>query len=152
MAMTETLCWNCGRACAHTCPWAESGIPVETTIILFAALTSMLTFVSSINQSKSIYIGDDYDLLITLPLKKSHIVASKIITLYTIELLFSLAILIPNGIMLMVLAHDAVLMLISFMLAFLIPVVPIAIAALISLGLTLLTARFKHGNFINIIF
>ena len=29
MAMIETLCWTCGRACSHDCPWAESGKPVQ---------------------------------------------------------------------------------------------------------------------------
>jgi len=29
MAMIETLCWICGRACSHDCPWAESGKPVQ---------------------------------------------------------------------------------------------------------------------------
>ena len=29
MAMMETLCWNCAKACGHECPWAERFEPVQ---------------------------------------------------------------------------------------------------------------------------
>lgn len=129
----------------------EEHMPVLNSVIVFAGLAGMLTFFSAINQSKSVYIGDDYDLLITLPLKKSHIIISKIFTLYLIELLFSALIMIPNGIAIIVITGNVEIMFISFLLAFMIPIVPIAVASIISLGLTLLTARFKYGNIISII-
>lgn len=105
-------------------------------------------FISSINQARGIYIGRDYDLLISLPIKKSDIVFSKIITLYVIELLFSLGLLVPNGIMVVSLTGDVITMLLAFLLAFFVPIIPLVIASIISLFVTLLTARFKYGNII----
>ena len=97
------------------------------------------------------YIGDDYELLTTLPIKKKDIVMSKVITLYAIELAFSLVILIPNAIVLLIMVKDPVLFLIGLLVAFTIPIVPIAIAMLISLVVTMLTARFKSANLVFII-
>ena len=130
----------------------EADSPLENGVLLFAGLASMLTFVSSINQARSIYIGDDYDLLTTLPIRKSDIIASKIFNLYFVELLFSLMLLIPNGIVIVILSQNVGLMFISFLLAIIIPILPIAVASLLSLLITMATARFKYGNFISFIF
>ena len=126
-------------------------VPYINLVLLFAGLASLLTFISSINQSKSIYIGSDYDLLITLPIRKRDIIISKISILYLLELLFSSIVLIPTGICLFIFTNETILGLISFLLAVLIPIFPVAVASLISLGLTLMTARFKYGNIITAI-
>ena len=130
----------------------EGGGKLEIGVLLFASFASMLIFVSSIHQTRSIFIGDDYDLLATLPIKKRDIIASKILNLYIVELLFSLVFLVPNGIVVVVLSGNVGLMLISFMLSIIIPIVPIAIASLLSLLITMMTARFKYGNFLSILF
>ena len=130
----------------------EADSPLENGVLLFASFASLMTFVSSVNQSRSIYIGEDYDLLASLPLKRSHIIASKIFNLYLVELLFSFIFLIPNGIVVVILSGNVGLMFISFLLAIIIPIVPIAMAALLSLLITVATARFKYGNFISFIF
>lgn len=128
----------------------ESEKDLSVSVALFAGLASMLIFVSSINQARGIYIGDDYDMLAALPIRKRDIVASKIIVFYAIEVTFSSIVLIPHAILLIAYGGELILGLMTILLAFFIPIVPIAIASLLSLALTMITARFRYGNFITI--
>ena len=123
----------------------------SAAVILFAGLSSLLVFMSAMSQARGIYIGDDYDLLTTLPLRKRDIVASKILTMYAVELSFSLVVMIPHGIVHIILMGNVYLFLISLLLGFLAPIVPIAIAILISLLVTLATSRFKAANMVSTI-
>ena len=124
-------------------------LPLEIGIKIFASLASMMTFVSSVNHSKSIYIGEDYDLLITLPLKKRDIISSKLFAFYMTELLFSAITMIPCGIVIIILTQNVKFMLLAFLLAFFIPIVPLTIASIFSLLVTMLVARFRHANIIS---
>ena len=133
-------------------PFVKYGINTEIAMSIFAGIASLLIFMSCLSQSRGIYIGEDYDMLSSLPIKKSHIVTSKIFTMYAIELSFALIIMIPHGIMQMAIGHNLSGMLVSFLLAFTLPIVPIAIAILISLLITIATARFKYANFIFVAF
>ena len=130
----------------------DGGLPIENGILLFASFASMMIFISSINQARSIYIGDDYELLASLPIKKRDIISSKIFNLYIVEFLFSMVFMVPNGIIIVAFSHNVGLMMISFMLAIVVPIVPIAIASLLSLLITMATARFKYGNIISFVF
>ena len=132
-------------------PFTSEGLDSTPAVAIFAGVASLLTFMTTMSQARGIYIGEDYDLLTTLPIKKSHIVGSKIISLYAIELIFSIVIMIPHGIVQIILAHNVSLLLISILLAFTLPIVPIAIAIIASLLVTLATARFKAANFIFVI-
>ena len=117
----------------------------------FAGVVSMFIFMSSMSQARTIYIGDDYDFLTALPIRKRDIVASKVLSLYAIELVFSILIMIPHGIVMLVYAHNLTCFWISLILAFTLPIVPIAIAAFISLLVAMATARFKSANLIFVI-
>lgn len=128
--------------------YKEAGLDPSPSVGFFAGVVSLFIFMSSMSQARSIYIGEDYDMLTTLPIRKRDIVASKVITLYAIELAFSLAIMVPYGIMMIILANNLTSFWISLLLAFTLPIVPIAIAALISLLVAMATARFKSANII----
>ena len=129
-------------------PFMKIGVDTTMAVTFFAGLVSMLGFMSTLNQVRGIYIGDDYDMLSSMPIRKRDIVASKVFTLYVIELSFSLLILIPHGVMQIVLAGNVPAFFISLLLAFTLPIVPIAIAMLISFVVTVATARFKYANYI----
>ena len=129
-------------------PYISTDSDPTPAISLFAGLASMLTFMTTMNQARSIYTGDDYDMLNALPIKKRDIVSSKIISMYIFELLFSLIIMVPHGIVMIILTKNVSLLLISFLLAFTLPIVPIAFAVLLSILVTMLTARFKSANMV----
>ena len=132
-------------------PYTKSGVDPSPAITLFAGVASTFVFMTSLSQARSIYIGDDYDLLCSLPIKKRDIVASKILTLYIIELGFSCLVMIPHGIVMIILAHNISCFLIALLLAFTLPMVPIAFALLLSLFVTMATARFKSANLVFVV-
>lgn len=116
-------------------------------INLFAGMTSVFIFMSAMKQARGIYVGDDYDLLVTLPIRKRDIVTSKLINMFLVDFIFSILIMVPHGVMMLLMVKDFSLFLICLLLAFSLPLVPIAIAIIISLLMTMLTARFKAANF-----
>ena len=132
-------------------PFVKSEIDPAPAIGLFAGVTSMFIFMTSLSQARTIYIGEDYDMLSALPLRKRDIVASKIISIYTLELMFSIIIMVPHGIMMIILAHSVPYFLISLLLAVTLPIVPITIAVFLSLFITMATARFKSANIVFVI-
>ena len=132
-------------------PFKNQGIDPSAAVSIFAGVAALLTFMTTMSQARSIYIGDDYDLLTTLPIRKRDIVISKISTMYGMELLFSMIIMVPHAIVHLIMGSDISLFLISILLAFTLPIVPIAVAVLLSLLVTMATAKFKFGNIISTI-
>lgn len=132
-------------------PFKNQGISPSVAVSLFAGIAALLIFMTTMSQARSIYIGDDYDLLTVLPIRKRDIVISKISTMYGIELTFSMVIMIPHGIIHIIMGSDISLFFYSLLLAFTLPIVPIAIALLLSLLVTMGTAKFKYGNIISTI-
>ena len=131
-----------------TIPFTSLNVDPSPAISMFAGITSLLIFMTTMSQARSIYIGEDYDLLSTLPIRKRDIVASKIISIYVVEFLFSFTLMVPHGIVLLLVTHEVSLFLIAILLAFTLPIVPIALSALLSLLITILTAKFKSANLV----
>lgn len=127
-------------------PFIQSESDPSPVLGLFAGIASTFIFMSTMSQARGIYIGEDYDLLSAMPIRKRDIVGAKIVSLYAVEWIFSAIIMIPHAVMLAALAHNVTLSLIALLLAFALPIVPIAIAVFISLLVTMATARFKSAN------
>lgn len=139
---------SCGYSYLIINPYVKFGLDTTSAVTFFVGIVSMLIFMSTMSQVRGIYIGEDYDVLSAMPIKKRDIVASKIIALYAVELSFSLLILIPHGVMQIILANNLSCFFISLLLAFTLPIVPLAMAVLISFIITVSTARFKGANYI----
>lgn len=131
--------------------YIKAGIDSAAAINFFAGISCSFIFMSTISQARGIYIGEDYDMLAAMPIRKRDVVASKIITLYLVELLFSVLVLLPHGIMQIALANNLPAFFIALLVAFTLPIVPIAIAVLVSLLVTMATARFKSANIVFVV-
>src|SRR5574344_212416 len=107
-------------------------LPVGFTLV---STYILIMTISKVN--KTLFASKDYSILLSLPIKKSTIIASKIIAIYLAYFK------ITNGFMF----HFNFI--ISF---FFIPLVPTVIGSLIGTILTALSSRFKYKNLINIIF
>ncbi len=129
-------------------PFTQYGLDSKGAISFFAGIVSMLTFISTMNQARSIYIGEDYNMLSSMPIRKKDIVASKILSLFCIELVFSTLIMIPHGVMQIILAHNIEAFLICLLLTITLPIVPLIISIFLTMLITLLTARFKYANYV----
>ncbi len=120
-------------------------------VIFFAAFASVLTFSTSLFKIKGIFLGKDYDMLSAMPIKKSHILGSKLFSLYIVELLYTAIIMIPNAIVILIYYQNILASLTALLLMFFLPAVPMVIALLFSLFVTLVADRYKFGNVINVI-
>lgn len=126
----------------------EAHASLKGIVVLFGAFTSMAIMSTTMHQARGIYISEDYDLLITLPLKKSYIIISKLISLFAFELLFSMALLIPSGIVLAIMSHKVIFFLVDLSLVIFVPILPLAVASIVSLLLTMATAKFRYANIV----
>lgn len=115
---------------------------------LFMALSSILVLMTTIFKVKGTIFGfRDYDMVMSLPVKNSEIVASRLILLYSINLVFSIMIMLPVMIAYGIIARPGLLFYIFTIISvFLIPLLPIIIASILGTVITYAAMRFKYSN------
>lgn len=129
----------------------EAGTNLVYSTMFMGGFASLMTFTTSVFKVKSIFVGKDYELLRSMPIKKTTIIAAKIINLYLIELLYSAIIMLPNMVINLCLTGDFTYLITGLLATILIPALPMVIACLFSLFITLVADRYKFGNVINFI-
>lgn len=129
----------------------DLGIPMYFSSIFFAAITALLCFTTSVFKCKSIFLGKDYEMLSSMPIKHSTIIAAKILNLYIIELLYSAIILIPNTVITTMFSGDISFILTGIIITVFTPALPMIISCLFALFMTLFADRFRFGNVITFI-
>ena len=114
----------------------------------FMAVTCMITLFTSIYKVNGILFGfKDYDILMSLPVKTSVIVASRLMLLYIINLVFTLGLLLPNFVVYAILAKpEPLFYMFALIGVFLVPLVPMILASIIGVIVAFLSSRFKHSN------
>lgn len=123
-------------------------IYLQIVLVLSGLLTLFMT-VLRVNQS--IYQTKDYELLESLPISKTKIVASKICSIYIYDLATTLIMVLPAIAFYLIFQGDIVVALLALLYTFLVSFIPLAIAVLIGFLFTLLTAKFKYRNLLTII-
>ena len=115
---------------------------------LFMAVTSIIVLFTTIFKVKGTIFGfKDYDMIMSLPVKHSEVVASRLILLYSINLVFSIMIMLPMMVAYGILASPEFLYYIfSIISVFLIPLLPIIIASILGTIITYAAMRFRYSN------
>ena len=116
--------------------------------IVMVGLASMLILTTSVARVKSLFIGNDYDMLASMPLTKREIIASKVITFYITELIFSAIIMIPNIIINVILWNDFTFIPIGIIIMFLLPALPVVISCFVGTLIAIFAEKSKFGNII----
>ena len=103
---------------------------IEIMPSLFMALTSMAVLFTTIYKVKGTLFGfEDYDMVMSLPISTGKIVASRIILLYSINLVFVLIVIIPMMVAYGILVRPSVgFYIFNVLTVFFIPLIPIIIA------------------------
>lgn len=124
---------------------------LPTLVMVFSVI---LMFLTSIQKVKGILFDfKDYDLIMSLPVKYTNIVISRLFLLYIYNILFSLLIGIPGMIVYGILGSPSILFFItSFLLIFIIPLIPIVLSSFIGLIIAIFSQKFKFSNLVNMIF
>ena len=131
-------------------------IPSEDLFIFFIALLQLISIITCVIQASNVlYTSKDNALLLTYPVKHIYVFVSKIIVLYILELIKSLILTLPlfmayativSGII------NANYVISAILYAIFLPLMPVMIAAIISIPFVFLTKVFKRASWIKGIF
>lgn len=126
---------------------------LEAIPAMWMAITCILTLFTTIYKVKgTLFQFSDYDMVMSLPVSTSGIVASRIAVLYLYDLVFSLIILLPGNIVYGIYANAGVgFYLISTILTFFVPLIPILLGTILGLVVTMASSRFRHSNLLTIV-
>ncbi len=115
---------------------------------LTIALTSLITLLFSLLYGcSSLFAMKDYDLVMSMPVTKRDILISRLLCSYIANLAFALGVTLPCLVVLFAMdGFSAAVLAVTLVGAVFAPLVPMAIATLISALLTALTAGFKYKN------
>lgn len=125
----------------------------ELLLAIMMAVTSLIGFFTTIYKASGVlFSSKDYDLVMSLPIKTSHVVASRVVQLYVLNLLFSLMVMIPAGTVYAIKVNPGALYYLYFILTLLfIPLVPIIAATIIGALISFISSRFKGSRIISLI-
>lgn len=110
--------------------------------------TSIIILVLTIFKTNGILFGfKDYDMLMSLPVKTSSIVKSRFLMVYTLNLMVTLLITIPMGIVYSLSTVNSHIALLMMAMSFLVvPLIPMVVAFFIGAFIIFVASRFKHSN------
>ncbi len=125
---------------------------LETIPAMWMALTCFMTLFTTMFKVKgTLFQFSDYDMIMSMPVSTTGIVASRIIVLYLYNIIFTFIIVLPGNIVYGVFAGaGASFYFLSTLLAFFIPLVPILFGTLLGLMITIVSSKFKYKNFVTI--
>ena len=118
----------------------------DYAMYMIAFLGLVMTLIGGLSMALgALYEFKDYDFLMSLPLSKRVIVASKLVAFYLVELVYAAFIMLPAviifGIRYMM---DPIFYVMGVAGVFFFPMVPMVLACLLALAIRMLTAGKKH--------
>lgn len=120
---------------------------------LMMSVTSLVILVTSIFKGSGTLFGfKDYDTVMSLPISVRTVVASRILMLYSMNVLFTLVIMVPAGIVYgLMLSPTAAFYPIFFITLLCIPLIPIIISTILSSLVSIVSARFRRTSVVSLI-
>ena len=125
----------------------------EAVMPLIMAVSSVFIIMTTIFKANGfLFASKDDDLLMSLPIQTKDIILSRFVSLYLFEAAITALMVIPSLIVWLVcLGFDAAVFIKGLFSVLFIPMIPLAIAALIGIVITYISARFKYKNLVMII-
>ena len=121
------------------------GKPLYALAMLFSVCSLYIFFANIVKIKNVLFDFKDYDLLMSLPISRNMILASKIVSLYIVNLIYTIVIMIPGYIAYINyinLPHDWLF----FILLPTIPIIPILISSIIGIIISWITSLFSNKN------
>ena len=117
---------------------------------LMMTVSSLMVLVTTIYKAGSILFSfRDYDLVMALPVSQGSVVASRILILYLMNLLFTLVVMVPMLAAYTLAAHPGAMFYLVFFLTLLfIPMLPVVLASVIGVLVSMISARFKYKSLV----
>ena len=126
---------------------------IDILTSLMIAITSVMILLTTIFKIKGTIFGfRDYDMVMSLPVSTGGIVASRIILLYLLNMVFVVIVILPMMIAYGILVNPSpIFYIMGFLTMFFIPMVPVVLASIIGTLITYLASRFRYRNFVTIV-
>lgn len=121
---------------------------------LMMAVTCLVILLTTTFQIKGTIFGfKDYDMVMSLPISTAGIVASRIIILYAVNIIFVAVLMLPMMLAYGILVNpNPMFYLYGIVSMFILPLVPIILASFIGTVIAYIASRFRFSNLLNIIF
>ncbi len=131
---------------------AFDALSVLPTLVVTAS--SLLTLFQSVTYTKAlIFLPKDHDMLFSLPIKGTTIVEAKLMTLYVLDLISTMAFLLPCAVCYTVFGGLDLYFLVSFfIMSFFVPLIPLLVAAMFSALVSLIASRFRRAKLAGSVF
>ena len=123
---------------------------IDFLLVTGFILSSIIIFFTSIYKAQgTLFSFKDHDLLMSLPIKESDILISKMIQLLITNYFALLFILIPSSIIYFKYSNVSYLFFINLIFVYLaLPLIPIVLSSIIAFGISYVSSRFKHKNLV----
>ena len=124
---------------------------LDLILVVAILFSCILSFIMSIYKAQgTLFSSKDYDLLMSLPIKNSTILTSKIISLMSISYIETALIIVPASIVYFI--YNGSLSWVFFIILLIgllfIPMLPIIASSIIAMFITFISSRFKHKNIV----
>ena len=129
-------------------------LKIESSLLhfSFAAVSSMMLFTTIYKAGGLLFNNKDFDMILSLPIKRYKYILSKLITLYLLNMIYSLLIMIPSLLIYVQNVKVDLIFYIYYLITFLImPLLPMIVATIIGSLISTISSRFKNRNIVNIV-
>uniref|UniRef100_UPI003F656E6A hypothetical protein n=1 Tax=Paenibacillus sp. FA6 TaxID=3413029 RepID=UPI003F656E6A len=126
---------------------------MDLLLAIMMAVTSVIGFFTTIYKASSVLFSyKDYDLLMSLPIRTSDVVASRVLQLYVLNLFFVLIVMLPAGAVYAIKVNPGALYYLFFLMTlFFIPLLPIIAATVIGSLISWIASRFRASRMISLV-
>lgn len=131
-----------------------TGLSFSLLIGAMFAASSLITFMTTVYKTNGTIFGfKDYDIIMSLPIKKSSVIAAKLTFLYIVDLAFVFVAMLPSGIFFGINQGVSFWFYPLYIFAMLfVPLIPMSIGLYLGALITYITSRFKRANYLTIFF
>ncbi|MCM1131574.1 MAG: hypothetical protein NC310_06005 [Roseburia sp.] len=133
----------------------SGGYKDQINLVLYAmtGLSSMLALVTGITKVKgTLFGGNDYDLLASLPISKKSIIFIKLASLYLMQVFYAIIFVLPATAMVTIIGKQPLWLLEGLLLILFSPIIPLLLAGIFGTIVSFISDHFRFGNVISVIF
>ena len=141
----------CGYSFAMAYGYAYIGLADLLPVIMMTVTSILVLATTFFKINGTLYGIKDYDMVMSLPVKKSTVIISRLLFLYFVDFLFVLGVMLPTGIVYTMFGKgNAMFYLLYTVSLFIIPIFPMILSGTIGAVITIIASRSKYKNAISI--
>lgn len=132
--------------------YIQMGMAEIVPLCFFTITSFIILFFSVFEAGSVIFQRNTYEMLITFPVSKAAIVISRFMTMYIMNLLLSIVVVLPGMIVYGVMLRPAIHYYIYGVLGLLLlPLLPLSMATAVGAAITAISSRMKHKSLVSAI-